>query len=159
MGIGKSSMLIHLISTASNSPTTSDYVDSPTWRVYLCLVIQPFCVSGSQYVNSYSCPLYHPLPTHTNITLQTNLEADILAHIPSLITGFHVLPEPLQPTVRFGILCSHNDQRVFGITLLLSIPALKSSSSKGRVSVLVSVSSSGFCGHSPSLVPAAQPIT
>lgn len=70
-----------------------------------------------------------------------------------------LLPEPLLPTVRLMIQCPRDDPWASGITLPLSISTLGSSSNKGGVSVLVSVVSSAFCDHSPSLAPEAQPIT
>lgn len=72
-------------------PATPDYRDSPTQWVYLCLVTQRLYVFSSQYVCRYSCPLYnHPQLRHTSHSKQTSLETDTLAHIPSLIIGFHV---------------------------------------------------------------------
>ena len=90
-----------------------------------------------------------PAPNRTYILLQTtSLEADTLAHIPSLNTGFHgaARASSAQPGLWFSApVTTHG--------------LLGSSSNKGGVAVLVSVISSAFWDHSPSLAPEAQPIT
>lgn len=141
IGIGEISMSAHIF-PAFDSPSIPQH-PRLQWFSNLFLLIQIFHMLGSQYENRYSCPVYNlppPLPTHTHIILQNiSLEADTLAHIPSLITGFQVAAWASSAHSQAWDWCPCDDQWASGITQPLSISTLGSSNYKGGVSALASV--------------------
>ena len=117
-----------------------------------------------------------PAPNRTCISLQTtSSEADALAHMPSLDTQkLARLPTCPASTLRSWRACPHAQPQRWlrgaarassaqpGLRFSAPVTShglLGSSSNKGGVAVLVSVISSAFWDHSPSLAPEAQPIT